>query len=235
MPNTPLCDLFGIDVPIIPAPMGHLHLSGVCGCRVQRRGSRGHRNALPTHRRRQARHRHGEAADDPALCDQPYSANIGRRGVSLHAGGTARCGLLRACRSRRSGAAGPRCRLPRYVAGHDGCTSRPSGRARCRRDHRVGRRGGRLLWRGQYHDARTASRRRGVAHSHPCGLRHLQRALSESLLSVHVSRQGRSRRAKAALCWRWRNPRRSSMGFARESQVRTGLSAGGGSQKRTRL
>src|SRR6266446_5737248 len=34
-------------------------------------------------------------------------------------------------------------------------------------------------------------------------------------------------RAKAALGWRWRNPRRSSMGFAPENQVRSGLSAGG--------
>src|SRR5262245_50139231 len=56
---------------------GHLHVGGARGCGVERRrpGRRG--IAVPNHRRHQARHRHGEEADKPTVCDQPHSANVG--------------------------------------------------------------------------------------------------------------------------------------------------------------
>jgi hypothetical protein len=64
---------------------------------------------------------------------------------------------------------------------------------------------------------------------------HQQPARRASRIGITPYRSGRSMssasssvpRAKAALGWLWRNPRRSSMGFATENQVRTGLPAGG--------
>ena len=103
MLKTPLCDLLGIDVPILLAPMGAGGTSAELAAAVSNKQWSGwHRHLVPRPRRHPAGYRHGQTTHKPSLRHQSYPDDARPGVIRLHAGGAARCGLVRACRSRRS-------------------------------------------------------------------------------------------------------------------------------------
>jgi NAD(P)H-dependent flavin oxidoreductase YrpB (nitropropane dioxygenase family) len=62
MLKTPLCEVLGIDVPIILAPMGMCTSAEFRAAVSKRMWTGGHRIAVPKHRRGEARHRHDQKA-----------------------------------------------------------------------------------------------------------------------------------------------------------------------------
>ena len=163
MLKTQLCDVLGIDVPIIPAPMGlppRPSLRPPCPTRAGRR----HRVAQPLDRRDCSRHRRRQGPHQPPLRGQPPPAGLGS-GVSPHARGASRGDLLRPRRPGEFGSA--RCRGGGNGTGHGRRPGRRGRRARCRRDHRAGRRGRRLRRRGHHGDPGAVGTRFLALRKHP--------------------------------------------------------------------
>ena len=129
MLKTRLCEVLGIEVPIILAPMGSA-TSAEFAAAVSNQGGLGGIGSL--FRTTAAIKRDIDAVRE--LTNRHYAVNhipptLDAEAFALHAGGAAGRDLLRARRPGRPGQAGPRCRLEGDAAGHDGRASRSRRRS----------------------------------------------------------------------------------------------------------
>ena len=164
MLRTRLCDVLGIDVPIILAAMEGAASSAEFAAAASNQGALGSIGSL--FRTNAAVKRDIDVVQQ--LTNRNYAVNHIPPTLDADAfrhtlAGAGRRDLVRARRSRRSGAAGPRRRRQGHDSGHHGRASDRSGRARRRRHHRPRRRGRRPRRQRQHRGAGPAGGRRGVA------------------------------------------------------------------------